>query len=77
MIELKRCPFCGAKAEIIRDKTFNAETGEALTEPMWFIWCTKCSALVSGEAEEKVISNWNRRADEASASEVGMISEGW
>lgn len=63
MIELKTCPFCGAKAEIIRDKTFNAETGEALTEPMWFVWCTKCSALVSGETEDDAIHYWNRRAN--------------
>ena len=63
MIELKKCPFCGSKAEIIRDKTFNAETGEALTEPMWFVWCTECSALVSGATEDEVIHYWNRRAN--------------
>ena len=61
MIELKKGPFCGGKAEIIRDKTFNAETGEALTEPMWFVWCTECSALVSGATEDDAIREWNRR----------------
>ena len=61
MTELKPCPFCGSKAEIIRDKTFNAETGEALTEPMWFVWCTECSDLVSAATEDDAIREWNRR----------------
>ena len=64
MIELKKCPFCGSKAEIIRDKAFNAETGEALTEPMCFVLCTECSALVSGATDDEVIHNWNRRAND-------------
>ena len=63
MIKLKPCPFCGSKAEIIRDKIFSAETGEALTMPMWFVWCTECSALVSGATNDEVIHEWNRRTN--------------
>lgn len=61
MTELRECPFCGSKAEIIRDKAFNAETGEGASEPMCFVWCTECSALVSGATESDAISDWNRR----------------
>ena len=64
MIKLKPCPFCGGEAEIIRDKTFSAETGEALTTLMWFVWCTECSALVSGTTEDDAISEWNRRVND-------------
>lgn len=63
MIELKKCPFCGSKAEIIVDKAFNAETGEGVSEPMCFVWCTECSALVSGATKNDAIREWNRRAN--------------
>lgn len=61
MIKLKPCPFCGSEAESVRDKTFNAETGEALIDPMWFVWCSECSALVSGATEYDAAREWNRR----------------
>ena len=62
-MKLKKCPFCGEKAEIFRDKSYNAETGETLAEHMWFVWCTECSALVSGATEDEAVERWNRRAN--------------
>ena len=64
MNDLKNCPFCGAKAEKFSDVTFKAETGEKIFDIKQFAWCTECSALVSGDTEEEVTKNWNRRKDE-------------
>ena len=62
MTIIKPCPFCGAAATAFNDVTFHGETGEILGEKMWFVWCTECSALVSGATEDEAIAEWNRRA---------------
>ena len=61
MFELKPCPFCGSEAEIFKDVSFNAETGEKIGEIKFFVWCTECTALVSGNTKEETIEAWNRR----------------
>ena len=61
MTELKPCPFCGGEAEVFKDVTFKAETGEKIREIKFFVWCTECTALVSGNTEEEAIEAWNRR----------------
>lgn len=61
MVELKPCPFCGSEAEVFKDVTFIAETGEKIGEIAFFVWCTKCTALVSGNTKEEAIEAWNRR----------------
>ena len=60
MIELKRCPFCGGKAEIE-----HGFCGDMTS----YVHCTECHASVkpvrfAGEyaADEKVAEQWNRRA---------------
>ena len=53
MNELKPCPFCGGKAQIM-------DTGY----PHW-IYCEKCGAQVHGGTnyEKYSIKAWDRRAD--------------
>lgn len=63
MSKLKKCPFCGGEAEKFKDVSFVAETGEKLGVIKWFVWCTECSALVSGSTEQEVSDQWNRRVD--------------
>lgn len=63
MSDLKTCPFCGSKAESFSDACFCAEDGRKIAEIKWFVWCTECSALVSGESKEEALEAWNRRAD--------------
>ena len=61
MSDLKTCPFCGSKAESFSDVSFCAEDGRKIAEIKWFVWCTECSALVSGESKEEASEAWNRR----------------
>lgn len=61
--ELKQCPFCGSEAEVFKDVTFKAETGEKIGKIKFFVWCTECSALVNGDTEEGAIEAWNRRVN--------------
>lgn len=62
MDELKPCPFCGGEAEPFKDACFCAEDG-TMYEIKWFVGCTDCPALVSGETEVDAIAAWNRRVD--------------
>jgi Lar family restriction alleviation protein len=64
MTELKPCPFCGGEAEFFKDVTFKAETGEQVGEIKFFVWCTNCSALVSGDNKQEAFEAWNRRASD-------------
>ncbi len=61
MAELKPCPFCGGKAEIYGDNGISLETGEKCWR--YYIVCTGCPALVSGETEAETEKNWNQRTD--------------
>ena len=51
-VELKPCPFCGGKAEML-----NYSSNE------WLVECTKCQGMVEKwcKTEEEAIINWNRR----------------
>ena len=58
--ELKPCPFCGGKAEVLTDE--NEE---------YYVSCTECTALLGyctdtwGDysTEDEAIEAWNRRAN--------------
>lgn len=58
MTELKPCPFCGAKAELV----IMSET-----DGTWEVQCTKCSACspngptAGAWTEEEAIEAWNQR----------------
>ena len=48
--ELKRCPFCGGKAE------FENDNGE------WFVFCEKCGSMtVPFETKPEAKETWNNR----------------
>lgn len=56
MSELKPCPFCGGKAEIITLMGVNAK----------YIQCENCRISTEVSGEEKIlIELWNRRIDNA------------
>lgn len=50
--ELKTCPFCGGKAEMLN-----------YSENEWLVRCTDCDGMVERwrETEEEAIEQWNRR----------------
>lgn len=51
VVDLKRCPFCGAYAEIIQNTYFHVE-------------CQGCYASTDGYKTEQMAADaWNRRAD--------------
>ena len=68
MHELRRCPFCGGEAEVFSDVTFKAETGEEVGKNKYFVWCTECPALTSGDTREEAVGRWNRRANNEDAT---------
>lgn len=53
--ELKPCPFCGAKAQML-----NYSKNE------WLAECSVCSGMVERwrETEEEAIEQWNRRVND-------------
>lgn len=56
MAELKKCPFCGGKAEIRRDSE---------TETFFVVICTNCPTTVGRswfDKKQEAINAWNRRA---------------
>ena len=59
--KLRNCPFCGGEPEAYGDKGFSLETGKEAWR--YYIVCTGCTALVSGETEAEAAEYWNRRAD--------------
>lgn len=61
MEELKPCPFCGGEPEAYGDIGVSLETGKEAWR--YYIVCTGCTALISGETESETAENWNRRAD--------------
>ena len=54
MVELKPCPFCGGKAEII---------GGISERSSAQVRCTQCSCSTSYCHINMAIDKWNRRAD--------------
>jgi Lar family restriction alleviation protein len=57
--DLKPCPFCGAKAEIV-----NIDEGENVGGSC--VCCTRCFASSNVEFgfKENFVSNWNNRVNE-------------
>ena len=56
MTDLKKCPFCGGKAEL-----------EKMGWPH-HVYCTNCGARVTStkyaeDGESEAVKKWNRRAD--------------
>ena len=52
--ELKRCPFCGGKAEL-----FGTETNG-----IFYVKCLECDVDSNFDTPEEAIAAWNRRATE-------------
>lgn len=53
--DLRPCPFCGGKAEVVVDNE---------TEVLFLIQCTECKAQTVGhDFLSSAIYAWNRRAD--------------
>ena len=59
--KLRNCPFCGSECVAYGDKGFSLETCKEVWR--YYIVCTGCTALVSGETKEEAAEYWNRRAD--------------
>lgn len=58
--ELKPCPFCGGKAEIISEETYSGHN-------LFWVECIECDCRTSDyeDNEKEAIESWNRRvADE-------------
>ena len=63
MTQLKPCPFCGGKAEMLINE-YNDSKKEYL------VACTECDGMVERwrETEEEAVEQWNRRiSDEEDA----------
>lgn len=60
--ELKPCPFCGGKAEILDIDDGENAGGSCVS-------CTQClaSSNVEFEFKENFVSNWNRRMNDGHA----------
>lgn len=58
MTELKPCPFCGGKAELITQSDNEARYSTN------FIWCSWCGCRTSDtQNPEDVIATWNARCN--------------
>lgn len=67
--ELKPCPFCGAKADVVHYQTALPDIDDELGEK-WFVYCTNqdCGVGTSDWTDEReAVSVWNRRAGEPHA----------
>ena len=59
MEKLKKCPFCGGKAELKLTHGFKGEVIAA------FVYCTECGANTRGYALESTAREaWSRRVEE-------------
>jgi Lar family restriction alleviation protein len=61
MDELKRCPFCGYKADAMFYSPFDGYQGEPY---VCRIWCLNCKAQIERDTFMKAMVDWNRRADD-------------
>ena len=52
--ELKPCPFCGGKAEILN-----------YSENAWLVYCRMCDGMVERwrKTKKEAIEQWNRRVN--------------
>ena len=59
MAELKPCPFCGGKAEIV-----NVNMGKFFDVSCKHLWCRGYAESVMYNTEVEAIEAWNHRAGE-------------
>lgn len=69
MTKLKRCPFCGGEAEMIKMGQYNGEiiynsNGEPRIRPFAVIGCKDCGARIEEQDEEELADMWNTRTPE-------------
>lgn len=69
MTKLKRCPFCGGEAEMIKMGQYNGEiiynsNGEPRIRPFVVIGCKDCGARIEEQDEEELADMWNTRTPE-------------
>lgn len=55
--ELKRCPFCGGKAKLYRDRPIGVSP--CMVKP--HVECTECTASMYASSAIQVVEAWNRR----------------
>lgn len=61
MAELKPCPFCGGKANLIKR---NLKTGFFPSGGTYYVHCKVCLITTQPKRKaENVIDEWNRRVD--------------
>lgn len=58
---LKRCPFCGAKAESDGYLPYDGYQREGM---VYYVRCTGCGAEIMGLSRNAVIKEWNKRVNE-------------
>ncbi|WP_276934259.1 Lar family restriction alleviation protein [Dielma fastidiosa] len=55
--KLKHCPFCGGKAEIVKNYDHNMDA-------VCWVECTECSCRTEEdyiENEKEIVNTWNKR----------------
>ena len=58
--ELKPCPFCGSKAELLI-----VPTSQGLSGSNWIVRCTKCYCNRGVDiSDHDAVERWNERMDE-------------
>ena len=58
MTELKPCPFCGGKANLV------VRHNQTLTWIRYYVKCERCVATTANyEKPEHATGNWNRRTE--------------
>lgn len=63
MEQLKPCPFCGGKAEVVPHKFFS-EALKAWKVDCYVVECKNCHTAQYWGTEKQAIEAWNRRAYE-------------
>lgn len=62
MSDLKPCPFCGSKVELIIAPGYFSQ---GLSSNGWFVKCKKCGIhQMPYQSDHDAIEAWNRRAGE-------------
>lgn len=60
--ELKPCPFCGGKAQLVAaKKTWDSIRKVEISG--WRVVCNDCKAETTLEVREVAVNKWNRRDD--------------